>query len=195
MTSSGLAAFRPRSLLWLPTAVGVLSLVLMVVAFSVPGGMLVTGLAAAIAFGVAVVLWAGSAVAVLRRHRRGAHSPLRSLVWLPLLGMLAAGLVVTGLPLTVAFAASRSALDATVAGVDTEPGSTGPANPGRIGLFDVTSVIRQDNGCVILAVRNAGFLDPEGLAHCPEPQGGGRGSDGSAYRHVDGSWYAWRGDF
>lgn len=178
---------------WLPTVLAVVPTVLTAWAASPPGGYFDIALLAIGGWLVAGASWL--AVAVLITVVRLRPHPIHVRTRWPLLTFpaLLVGIFLlagSGMLNRAAFEMHRPGLERLVADVAAEPDQR--LVDQRVGLFAVPSAnVRRTTGCTTITIRDAGFFDSRGYAYClgQPPVDKLRGSEGTTYEHIDGSWY------
>ncbi|GAA3990112.1 hypothetical protein GCM10022247_05930 [Allokutzneria multivorans] len=177
----------------LSTALAAVSILLTVWAVSAPGGYLDIALTALACWSVTGVLWLVTAVrAVLALPRpRGKHlRPLRPLLVLPAVFAGVLLLAGSGVLSRAIFEMHRPGLQSLAATVAAAPDQR--LMNQRVGLYAVPSATaRHTPGCVLIAIKGAGFLGSQGFAHCPDqpPANDAQGAKGTRFEYIGGAWY------
>lgn len=186
---------------WILHLIHLAATVMLLASTSVPGSMFDLAIASSALLSCTSLVWAGRTVLYgIARIRGRASGRAASLLVVPLVWLVAAGLIVADVPLRARWALSRGAFEDAVADIgpaDRDGAVSGDWHavdvPGRIGLYDITAAYTVDEG-VIFYEPNGAFIDDAGFAYLP-----GGPSDAlengrfemPTYRHLGGDWYAW----
>lgn len=157
---------------------------------SYPGSGALEGLGVLALIGFSAVVWAVRLIGFWRSGER--RDPRRR--WFaaaPGGALLVMAMLYGGVPLSVRFAASRSAFDrAVVASHDS-------ASAERIGLFTITVIDRRGRN-VFFYEKHGDLFDDAGFAYLPDGPSADLGNgnfENPEFRHLSGDWYAWTASF
>ncbi|MEU6148695.1 hypothetical protein ABZ816_01710 [Actinosynnema sp. NPDC047251] len=177
----------------MPFGAAVVPVVLTLWAGSVPGGYWGMGLTALACWAVVGLAWLVLLVLAIRAlpvPRRPNLARLWAFLAVPLLLIATALTARSGVTEHAAFALHRSSLEALA--TETRASVEGRASDRAFLLLTVSHSVRDTGtGCVLMTVRDAGFLNSTGYAHCPDraPANVRAGGDGYTFEHLDGPWY------
>jgi hypothetical protein len=174
---------------WLPVIAAAVPGVLTVWATTPPGGYFGMAVSASVGWLVVGIAWlvvGVFAVLALPRPRPPHLARLWPFLLVPVLFLLTGLLAGANVVQHLVFEAHRSGLEALVAEVAAEPDRRLPDR--RVGLHTVSARV-DAGGCTLLIVRDAGFLDVTGYAHCPDRVPVDAIGDGLRYAPLDGPWY------